>query len=138
MRHADIREGAVEPASLYEREMDENARQQDEQDVQNGVGHFGRAERQLFEHELLQEVVIGMGYLDQDGPSADDQWDGDAHWEMEESATESPPPFIQVDVTEPVLGTEQAILGRLSSMSLMAAVTAGGMRLCISPCHARD
>ena len=138
MRCADIREGHVPPGALavhHDREMDESARERDEQDAQNGVGHFGRAERQLFEHELLHEIVIGMGRLDDDGSGAEDQWDADEHWEMdpgEVAATDPTSPFIQIDISDPGSDTEHAILGRLSSMSLMAAVTASGKSWCWS------
>ncbi|KAL4265941.1 ARM repeat-containing protein [Pleurotus pulmonarius] len=66
MRRADIKEGLL-PASMDPtNSLDDQAQSipQSESEADLVIGLFGKVERELFEHELLQHVVIGMGRLD--------------------------------------------------------------------------
>jgi len=158
---------------LIEEDIDE---QGDERDSVLAMGLFGLQERRLFEQEMLQQVVIGIGRLD------DDEFDGVfAEEDVEHLTEETGMEDVQLNsgstadmiVSEPDSTTpptehnggsmastlvgdhtgensdmdadtqvddegnpspEEAAIGRLSSMSLMAAVTASGMVVsCRSP-----
>lgn len=91
-----------------------NADHEQEGETDHVPGLFGLGERRLFEHEVLQQVVIGIGKLDEDehgSPTADE----------EEGVVPDP---ANSDAGE--ASRERAAVGRLLSMSLMAAVTASG------------
>jgi serine/threonine-protein phosphatase 4 regulatory subunit 1 len=168
MRRADIREGLITPtpsltlahgAQGQELEMDRNAREWDERDVKLGLGLFGHVERRLFTHEILYQIVIGIGSFDIDEFDrvfGGDYW-GEGDWDVsgvetsEALSNQSPPQPTQppgamftletgsddnhMDVEEGVeewddkdnySDFEESAVRRLSSMSLMAAVTASG------------
>jgi hypothetical protein len=100
-------------------EDDETPRAEEEgqEKVRRDVGMFGREQRRLVQSEIIDNVVIGMGRLDL--PFVD----------PDTGEPEQPPTNEGEDdeyQEESSIDAEQAAIGRLSSMSLIAAVTAGG------------
>jgi hypothetical protein len=159
IRRADIRDRIILNTSNDEEdEMDEKARERDELDKVKGLGLFGPQERQLFGQEVLRQVVIGIGRLDDDefeGVFAEDDWQSEEEEDDEidlianldspssatgmvasepsstltttgvEAGNASETPNLDAE-EEAEAAREQAAVGRLASMSLMAAVTASG------------
>ncbi|KAG9226403.1 hypothetical protein CCMSSC00406_0003282 [Pleurotus cornucopiae] len=119
MRRADIKEGLL-PASMGPTNSLDDQPQSDpqsESEADSVIGLFGKVERELFEHELLQHVVIGMGRLDmmatdncqepQPGDYAYEDWNDSSQDNSPAtsnlavgSTAESSPDAMDVDVEE--------------------------------------
>ncbi|KAJ7740714.1 armadillo-type protein [Mycena maculata] len=70
IKKLDKREAGVHVSSLLTSDTDSDSEEEDNvEDIP--VGLFGREERHMFEQELLQQVVIGMGRLDDTGDDVD-------------------------------------------------------------------
>ena len=116
MWRTDVREEIV-----TSRGMEETVDGQ-EKDSDSGIGYFGPQERQSFQQEVLHQVVIGIGRLDDDDESEFILSEKEAIYTLV-SASSSQAELYQVSETD----CEHASLGRLLSTILMAAITASGM-----------
>jgi hypothetical protein len=102
-------------------------------------GLFGMEERRMLEDEIIHSVVIGLGRLDDnDEDEAGHNNNNNGNPPTINTTTTTATGRLSADPVPAASGTdatgssgegddEQAAVGRLSSMSLMAAVTAGGL-----------
>jgi hypothetical protein len=121
------RYAVVEVLSRMRKADEWEDREQNLTDDQDGhpTGLFGRYERKMFQDEILQQVVIGIGKLDAGEEEQDVLQGEEGMQQADESMSIKHNRASKTEIEGDI--DEQAAVGRLSSMSLMAAVTAAGV-----------
>ncbi|RXW18885.1 hypothetical protein EST38_g6981 [Candolleomyces aberdarensis] len=148
MRRADSRDAGLVPSPDISSKrlpvnlafLSNNLVEDEDEELVLTVGLFKNEERTMFRQELLHSVIIGMSRLDMDMDYEDQERESPTRVSEASQASESssrqsspdnpyfPPLPPKYEEAYDVLGSDarKAALGRVSSMSLMAAVTATG------------
>ncbi|KAJ7156081.1 armadillo-type protein [Mycena crocata] len=109
MRKIDKRESGASPTTTVSA-SDSDSEEEEESAKDIPVGLFGRQERLMFEHELLQQVVIGMGRLDVDTEDDVDLFEGHVSQEHADTwSRHSGEAAVQVAEMEEQVSSEQVV-----------------------------
>jgi hypothetical protein len=124
IRRTDVREGIATSCGTEETV--------DGREKDTGIGYFGPQERRSFEQEVLHQVVIGIGRLDDVDESESifsERREAIGYTLVSASSSQA-----DLDSTSQVgeADCEHVSLGRLSSTILMAAITASGTVVTLS------